>query len=265
MPWTDSYPNSSLTLIETEPRGKLVFPLYRPLSPRIVYFRTKIREFGSSAFIHNNQCKNDRPLWPGSCAFSQKIVRFGSKDRLLSTGAHGPSTLTQDHFGPDLYRFRFNRIKLLHALPFLYQFEFSTSIVAFQPHWFFPSWIKTFQLHHSFSNFSCTFELRPELLNFNLTFQLFNLILSNFNLNFPTPDRTFQLHSFQFHAGLPNYSFFSNCSFQLFFLITGTRIPNNLVKKGKQRLEKIFNRNGVTDKFKIGRTCFCTSTGTIPK
>ena len=52
---------------------------------------------------------------------------------------------------------------------------------------------------------------------------------------------------------------------QLFFPTTGTRIPNNLVKQGKQKLEKIFSRNGVTDKFKIGRTCFRTSTGTIPK
>jgi len=53
--------------------------------------------------------------------------------------------------------------------------------------------------------------------------------------------------------------------FQLLFPTTGTRIPNNLVKKGKQKLETIFSRNGVTDKFKIGRTCFRTSTGTIPK
>ena len=53
--------------------------------------------------------------------------------------------------------------------------------------------------------------------------------------------------------------------FQLLFPTTDKRIPNYLEKKGKEKLEKILSRNGVTDKFKIGRTCFRTSTGTIPK
>ena len=146
-----------------------------------------------------------------------RIVCFESKDRLLSPlrivrfrqePMDRTLWLKSVLFGHDLYRFRFNRIKLVHALPFLYQFEFSTSIVAFQPHWFF-SLIKTFQLHRSFSNFSCT----SELSNFNLTFQLhsfqlqtqlFNVILSNFMLDFST-----------------------SRFFQLLFPITGTHIPNN--------------------------------------
>ena len=64
-----------------------------------------MRGLGSSAFIYKIHWKKDRPLWPGSSAFSQnvikigssafvrssalthKIVCFGSKDRLLSAGS----------------------------------------------------------------------------------------------------------------------------------------------------------------------------------
>ena len=57
----------------------------RPLWPRIVLFRIYMRGLGSFAFIYKIQRKKDRPLLvKRSSALAQKIVRFGSKDRLLS-------------------------------------------------------------------------------------------------------------------------------------------------------------------------------------
>ena len=58
-----------------------------------------------------------------------------------------------------------------------------------------------------------------EVIKFSYTFQL-QSEHSNFSPNFSTSDLTNQLHSFQFHVGLSNsklsnFSFFSNCSFQL--------------------------------------------------
>ena len=85
-------------------------------------------------------------------------------------------------------------LKLFHALPFWYQFRFPTSSVTFH-------FVSHFPTSVVLSKFSSNFQLWAKL--------------SNFNANFPTAARTFQLHSFQFHFGLSNFSFFSNCPFQL--------------------------------------------------
>ena len=75
--WNKSY--SNLKII-----GKIIKKKDRPLWHRIVCFRTQIiRRLGSSAFVHKNN-KKERPLWPGSSAFTHKIVHFDSKDRLFS-------------------------------------------------------------------------------------------------------------------------------------------------------------------------------------
>ena len=134
--------------------------------PLIVYFRTKIREFGSSAFIHKNHCKKDRSLWPrivlfriymrglGSSAFiykiqrkkdhpllvkrssvlAQKILRFGSKDRLLS-----PLRIVRFRLEPHFFLFlsiQFNTWPLIFSfLAFQFDLHGPSALTQDRPLW----------------------------------------------------------------------------------------------------------------------------------